>query len=334
MTDEQRSLRTLPKGHLHLHLEGSMRRATAAELLSARGVELDEAAMDDAADISTFIPIYKALAAATSDRDVIGRVCRELVHDEAAHGVRHLQPTIAPCLQSPALGTPDDVIRIVADAMAEATSDMDMTWSLLVAARWQIPEEAEMVASAAASMAERGVTAFGLAGDELAQPADLFVTAVEIAREEGLAIVPHAGELPGTASVEKLRDVIRLLRPDRIAHGVRAVADPSLVEALAESHIVCDVCLTSNMRFGLAPTLAQHPVSTFVDAGVTVTLNADDETFFGSSIVQEYERARHEIGFDDETLARIAANSLQAVYGPGADLDRAIADVDAWMRTG
>lgn len=226
--------------------------------------------------------------------------------------------------------SPETVIRTFAEALADACDEYGMTSSLLVVARWQLPDEAEAVARAAVACADYGVAAFGIAGDELAQPANRFVRAVGIARDGGLLVTPHAGEQPNEASLDKLRSVVELLRPDRIAHGVRAVDDPALLDTLAERGIVCDVCPTSNLRFGIADRAADHPARRLVEAGVPITLNADNETFFGASIADEYELARRDLGFDDETLAAIAETSLSST-GARPVLTNADDTATAWL---
>jgi adenosine deaminase len=153
------------------------------------------------------------------------------------------------------------------------------------------------------------VVGFGLASDETARPAADFAEAFAIAAEAGLRSVPHAGELAGPGSVA---DALDHLAPIRIGHGVRAIEDPDVLHRLVAEGIVCDVCPTSNLTLGLAPDAAHHQLIRMLEAGVRCTLNADDPLMFGSSIVQEYELARDQMGLDDEALRLIAATSLEA----------------------
>ena len=61
-------------------------------------------------------------------------------------------------------------------------------------------------------------------------PAGAVRAGVAIAREGGLASVPHAGEVVGPESV---RGALDALKADRIRHGIRAVEDPGCVRELA-----------------------------------------------------------------------------------------------------
>lgn len=170
--------------------------------------------------------------------------------------------------------------------------------------------------------------AFGTAG--FVEPAGLarFAAPVAVARAAGLSVVCHAGQTGGPASVV---DALDNLHPDRIAHGVHATEEPVLLRRLADEGIVCDVCPTSNVMLGVVPDLARHPLPALVAAGVPVTLNADDELWFGSSICDQYELARTAFGFDDSVLAAIAGNGGRAKGMSGATRQRLEAGIMAWL---
>jgi adenosine deaminase len=68
-----------------------------------------------------------------------------------------------------------------------------------------------------------------------------------------------------------------------------------------------------------------------LDAGVPVTLNADDELWFGSSIVQEYGIARDVFGLSDERLASIALAGTNATGASAETRDRCRAGIEAWL---
>src|SRR5262249_49773768 len=155
-----------------------------------------------------------------------------------------------------------------------------------------------------------------------------FAAAFEVARAAGLIAAPHAGELLGAASVRSALDV---LGARRIAHGVRAIEDPSLIERLGTEEVCLDVCPTSNVQLSVTPSLEQHRLRALLDAGVAVSLNADDPVLFDCGLLGEYELAREVWGCDDATLARIARTSIQASGAPNSLKRAAAAEIDAWL---
>jgi aminodeoxyfutalosine deaminase len=145
---------------------------------------------------------------------------------------------------------------------------------------------------------DRGVVGLGLGGDERL-PAAPFARAFEIAREGGLGSVPHAGEGKGPASV---REVLDLLRADRIRHGILAARDPELLVELAERGIVLDVCPTSNVITHSVKTIEEHPLPSLLAAGVRCSMNTDDPAMFGTDLGREHEIAVRDLGADPREL--------------------------------
>src|SRR4029079_16344067 len=119
------------------------------------------------------------------------------------------------------------------------------------------------------------VVGLGLDGDEQATGLNSaqFERAYRRAGELGLGLTAHAGESSGPDGV---RDVIDLLGVQRVDHGGRAIEDPALVERLAEERMTLNMCPSSNVKLGIFPSLAEHPVGPMLAAGVPITINSDD----------------------------------------------------------
>lgn len=153
-----------------------------------------------------------------------------------------------------------------------------------------------------------------LGGAEHRQPPALFEEVYALARACGLHTTVHAGEALGPESVW---DAVRVLAVERIGHGVRASEDPTLVAHLAEKGIPLEVCPTSNVRTGVYPSLEAHPVRRLFDAGVPVSVNTDDPTFFGVSLAQELANLRR-LDFSWAEIGEIAAAAFQMAFDPVA----------------
>jgi adenosine deaminase/aminodeoxyfutalosine deaminase len=66
----------------------------------------------------------------------------------------------------------------------------------------------------------------------------------------------------------------------------------------------------------------EHPLRSYFDAGLLVTLNSDDPAFFGSDIENEYVLAATEQGFTREELKQLAGNSIAASFLPEVEKKR------------
>jgi aminodeoxyfutalosine deaminase len=155
-------------------------------------------------------------------------------------------------------------------------------------------EEAEATVRAASRYRDRGVVGLGLGGLEAEYPPELYEQAFELARAEGLASVPHAGEAAGPASV---RGALEALRADRLRHGIRAVEDAGLVREIVDRRVVLDVCPISNVRTRAVPSLEEHPLPRLVAAGALCSISTDDPAMFDTDLSRDYEAAA-QLGLD------------------------------------
>jgi len=130
------------------------------------------------------------------------------------------------------------------------------------------------------------------------------------AADHGLRLTAHAGESAGPESIWGALNI----KAERIGHGLTAGQDPELIEELSERQIPIEICLTSNLRTGCCMEISQHPVRSYFDQGLMLTLNSDDPALFNTSLSKEYELAQSIFGFTDEHLRELARNSFEASF--------------------
>ena len=106
------------------------------------------------------------------------------------------------------------------------------------------------------------------------------------------------------------------LGAERIGHGLTASQDPELIEELAKRQIPVEICLTSNLRTACCSKISGHPIRSYFDHGLMLTLNTDDPAMFNTSLNKEFELAQAEFGFTDEHLRELARNSFEASFLP------------------
>jgi adenosine deaminase len=318
-------LRALPKGHLHLHLEAALRPATLAELASERGAAL--APVPGFADFAGFRLAYDAIVRLLRRPADVRRLVAEAVEDAAADGVRVLEMAVDPN-GLPAFESAEGALRELVSYAAEAGAEHGVWTGIIVALdRTAGVEKANADARLAARFAGDGVVGLGLQSEERGYPASMFAESFAIARDAGLLLVPHAGELAGPESVW---DTLRSVRPDRIQHGIRSVEDGSLVAELVRRDITLDVCPTSNVSLGVVESIEAHPLDALLRAGVRCTINADDPALFGPGILAEYELCRSVLGLTDRQLASCATDSILKSAAPSEVRDDAVSGIRDW----
>ena len=328
LASSDRGLASLPKADLHLHLEGAMRPGTVADLASTYAEPPLQVGCYRSFD--EFQHCYRAVVKLIRTRSDLRRLVREVVQDAAASGAVWIEPHFNPTTYAPALGSAQDVLDLVLDTGTAAGQTTGVGFGLtLSASRNRDPKDATVLARLAADYADHGVVAFGLTGDEAATPAEAFSEAFAIARGAGLISAPHAGELMGGSSI---RSTLGALSPDRIAHGVRAVEHPALMERLADERITLDVCLTSNRVLGVVKHIEEHPLRHLLDSGVPCSLGSDDPLLLKTSLLTEYQTARTHLSMTDRHLATLAGTSIRSSGAPADLIARALTGIKDWLQ--
>jgi len=323
-----RSTTLLPKAHLHVHADGSFPRHAVQALASRRGLTAPEPP-GGFEDTEEFFRRYATMCDLPAELDDLAELSRALVVSEAEHGVRYLEIGVEPQMYEPRLGALDEILAAMVAGYRAGAAATGVEVGCMVGVNTDHPLElAERVADEAVRRAGDGVVAFGTAG--FVEPAGLarFRPLVDRARAAGLTIVAHAGQVGGPESVLEALDE---LAPDRIAHGINASRDPSVLARLADEGVVCDVAVTSNVLLGMVASYDAHPLPVMLDAGVRVSLNADDEYWFASGIDREYALARDRYALTDDTLAEIARSSTERTGVSDATRREILAGIDAWL---
>lgn len=314
-----------PKAELHVHLFGAIPPTVLLELAGRHRVQLPADTVEGLhewfrfRDFDQFTEAMKALRPLVNTEEDVELITYEFARDLARQHVRYAEVMVTPMgLELRGMRFPGWLEAINrARQRARAELELELRWILDV--NRSVPDAelgywADHALEAAIAGRDAGVVAFGLSGAENGRPAEAYAPWFERALGAGLRSVPHAGEHVGPGSVW---GAIRALGAHRIAHGVRAIEDPALVAYLAEHRIALDVCPTSNVRLGVYPSLADHPLRRLYEAGVPITVNSDDPTMFGITLNHEVAALTTELGLDDEAVSEILDNGFR--FGFDAD---------------
>ena len=309
-------IRQLPKAELHLHLEGAVAPATLLELRRQHGEQStmgETESLFHYTDFSSFLMAFKEVSSHLRGPDDYELVTYRLMQQLKEETVLHAEVYVAVGV---CLYRKQDFAAIFEGLeRGRARGARDFGVSLLWifdATRHFGVEEAQKVFELAEHYKNRHVVGVGIGGDEQKAPPELFRSVYAYAEDHGLRLTAHAGE---TASPESIWGALNL-HAERIGHGLSAAQDPDLVEELAYRQIPVEICITSNLRTGCCKTAAEHPVKSYFDQGLMITLNSDDPALFGTSLAREYQFAQDTYGFTDEHLRELARNSFEASFLP------------------
>ena len=284
-----------PKIELHVHLEGTVRPETLLEIANRNDYALpgttvgEIAALYDYRDFEHFIEVWVLTTNALRTADDFRQVVVDYAGEAASHGAVYIEGIFSPAERAHRGVDWDEIFTGYCDGAQEARERHGVEVRLTPDIIRGFPlEDAETTVRYAAKYRDRGVLGVGLGGLENRFPPEPYERSFALAREEGLASVPHAGEVAGLGSV---RGALDALQADRLRHGIRAADDAGLLREIAERRVVLDVCPVSNLRTGAVRSLEEHPLPRLVAAGALCSVSTDDPAMFGTDLSNDYEAA-------------------------------------------
>jgi adenosine deaminase len=314
--------KTLPLTDLHRHLDGNIRIETILDLGQKFGLKLpayDLEALRPHVQIVEAEPSLVAFlskldwgVAVLGDLDACRRVAYENVQDAMNAQIDYAELRFSPYYMAMKHNLPiAGVVEAVVDGVEAGCKDFGVKANLIGIMSRTFGQDACQQELDGLLTQKNKLVAIDLAGDELGQPGDRFVSHFNQVRDAGLRVTVHAGEAAGA---ESMWQAINELGAVRIGHGVKAVEDPKLMEFLAKNNIGIESCLTSNIQTSTVASFESHPIKTFLAHGVKVCLNTDDPAVEGIELPHEYEVAAPKVGLTQEQLRQIQINGLDLAF--------------------
>ncbi len=305
----------LKKVELHCHLEGAAPPELTEEQARKYNIDLGAHLRDGAYvwhDFASFLECYDKVSEVYKTEEDYALLTETYLEELAAIGTIYSELIVSPDHGDRIGLGADAYIAGVSAGIRAAKEKTGMEARLIgTGERHFGPERAVRAAEYAAKSGNPLITGFNLAGEErMGRVAD-YARAFDIAREAGLGLTIHAGEVCGAFSVA---DAVDLVKPTRIGHGVRAIEDGDLVRRLADLGTVLEVCPGSNIALNVFPDFASHPLRKLKEAGVRVTISSDDPPFFGTSLKREYDLAAEAFGFSDAEIDAMTRTAIEAAF--------------------
>ena len=304
------TIREAPKALLHDHLDGGLRPATIIDLAREYGHELPTEDVDDlttwfrrGADqksLELYLETFEHTFGVMQEKDAIARVASECAQDLAADGVVYAEVRMAPELCTERGLTLDEAVEAMLEGFARGTRQAALdghtiTVKLLVTAMRQAARSVE-VAACAVRWRDAGVVGFDIAGPEAGYPPTRHLDAFDLVRRENFHITIHAGESFGLPSIW---EALQFCGAERLGHGVRIVDDITvhddgsvalgrLAAFVRDRRVPLEMCPTSNVHTGGAPSIAEHPFDLLRRLRFRVTVNTDNRLMSGVSVSSEF----------------------------------------------
>jgi adenosine deaminase len=330
---DQTSIRQAPKVLLHDHLDGGVRPATIVDIASTIGYQAlpatdpDELAkwFRDSADsgsLERYLETFAHTVAVMQTIDGLRRVAREATEDLAADGVLYAEIRWAPEQHTDGGLTLDEVVDAVlagfrdGEELAAARGQQIRVGAIVTAMRHAA--RSREIAELAVAYRDGGVVGFDIAGAEAGFPPTRHLDAFEYLRRENFHFTIHAGEAFGLPSIW---EAIQWCGTDRLGHGVRIVDDITaggklgrLAQYVRDKRIPLEMCPSSNVQTGAAPSIADHPIGLLRKLQFRVTVNTDNRLMSGTSMTREMTLLTEAFGYTWADLQWFTINAMKSAF--------------------
>ncbi|MDG4822777.1 adenosine deaminase [Asanoa sp. WMMD1127] len=325
-----------PKALLHDHLDGGLRPATVVELAAdvdhalpttdpgELGQWFVESA--DSGSLERYLETFDHTVAVMQTPDALHRVAAECALDLAADGVVYAEVRFAPEQHLERGLTLDGVVEAVLRGFAAGTQEAAAkgqqirVGTLLTAMRHAA--RSQEIAELAVRYRDTGVVGFDIAGAEAGFPPTRHLDAFEYLQRENFHFTIHAGEAFGLPSIWQ---AIQWCGADRLGHGVRLVDDITpggepvlgrLAAYVRDKRIPLELCPSSNVQTGAAPSIEQHPIGLLRDLRFRATVNTDNRLMSGTSMSREMALLVDAFGYGWAELQWFTINAMKSAFIP------------------
>lgn len=317
----------------------------------------------DSGSLVRYLETFAHTVGVMQTADALTRVARECVLDLAADGVVYAEVRYAPEQHLEGGLTLDQVVeavnagfregeRLVAAGEAEAPAGPIRVRAMLTAMRHAA--RSREIAELAVRYRDQEVCGFDIAGAEDGFPPTRHLGAFEFLRQANAHFTIHAGEAFGLASIW---EAIQWCGAERLGHGIRIVDDitldgspvtDDLAGAIARAQeepgafalgelaayvrdrrIPLEMCPSSNVQTGAAPSIEEHAIRLLDALRFRVTLNTDNRLMSATSMTREAQLLVERGGWGLPELRRVTVNAMKSAFLP---FDERLAIIDGVLK--
>jgi adenosine deaminase len=342
-------IRAAPKVLLHDHLDGGLRAATVVDL--ARQIGYDRLPSEDPAEVqlwmqrganrghlNLYLDAFQHTVAVMQTRQALTRVAAECAEDLAADGVVYAEVRFAPELHVAGGLSLDEVVEAVLEGFRAGSEGRRITVYALLTAMRTAARSLE-IAELAVRYRDRGVAGFDIAGAEAGSPPSRHLDAFQYVARENFHITIHAGEGFGLPSIW---EALQWCGAERLGHGVRIMDDIQITpEGMAtlgrlasyvrDRRIPLEMCPTSNVQTGAAPSIEEHPIRLLRQLSFRVTVNTDNRLMSGVTLSSEFHRLAETFGYGWRDIEWLTINAMKSAF---AHFDERLRIIDTVIKPG
>jgi adenosine deaminase len=326
-------VRRAPKVLLHDHLDGGLRPTTVIELAREVGHTLPTTDAGELArwftegayrhDLDLYLETFEHTTGVMQTKDALQRVAAECAEDLADDGVVYAEVRFAPEQHIQGGLTLDEVVEAVLEGFRLGAAGRGITIGTLATAMRHTANSSE-IAELALRHRDAGVVGFDIAGSEAGNPPTRHLAAFQEIAKANSHITIHAGEAFGLPSIW---EALQLCGAERLGHGVRIVDDIAvddegratlgrLAAFVRDRRVPLEMCPTSNVHTGVAPSIAEHPIGLLAALRFRVTVNTDNRLMSDITLSDELYKLVEAFDYGWDEIQWLTINAMKSSFWP------------------
>ena len=325
-------IESVPKAELHLHIEGTLEPGLMMKLSGRNAVSLPYRSVDEIrkaynfSNLQDFLDVYYQGMSVLLTAEDFYDLTWAYLEKVNAQNVTHVEIFFDPQGHTDRGISFETVLEGITRALDDGARRLGISHRLIMCFLRHLSEEAAFETLDLALPHRGRIEGVGLDSSEVGHPPAKFQRVFEKARSLGFRAVAHAGE---EGPPEYVREALDLLRIERIDHGNRAMEDAELVRRIAKSGMALTVCPLSNLRLCVVDDMSRHPLPEMLAAGLRVTVNSDDPSYFGGYLNENFLAIAAARDLSIEDVKTLVLNSYRGSFLSDHEKTQACAAVEA-----
>lgn len=331
---QEEMLHQLAKAELHCHLDGSLSLVAIRQLAEMAQIPLpvrDEdlvklvTAPAQTESLLDYLTVFDFIRPLLQTKEALRLAAYDVAAQAAKENVLYMEIRFAPELSRDQGLTALETVEAVLEGLKQAEAEFGIVARVLVCGLKQSdPDQTRAIFKEVVSLAQKGLAGFDFAGNEADFPTQDLEEAIKATQDLGLPMTFHAGEC---GCVTNVAHALQLGIP-RIGHATALIKDRKVMAEFVEAGATIEMCLTSNLQTGAAPSLADFPYQALYDLGAKITINTDNRTVSATNLTKEYCLFAQHFGTSKDDFYRFNQNAIRASFTTEAEKEKLLKQLE------
>jgi len=305
---------------LHLHLDGSLSPEAIIKVAKKENIALPTfdrnelikflEVPSDCESLNDYLKRFELPNLALQTEYGLQTCTDDLLKRLSNQGLKYVEIRMAPQLSINKGLSQEKVVEIILKTLKNAEKYRIFSNLILCMMRGNDTHEKNLeTVRVAKKFLGKGVVAMDLAGAEALFPNEMFEEEFALINKYNIPLTIHAGEAFGSSSVMSALT----FGARRIGHGIHSIEDEKVLFELKKRNVCLEICPKSNLDTKTIASYTDLPIKRFIDSGIKITINTDDMTVSGTTLIDEY-KTLEKMGLKCENFEEFAINSINFAF--------------------